>query len=74
MTSDTEVRVRGLRALVDALGTVEAERFISLVLQEKFDYTTWQRELWVGQSVEQISKAAMQLRNASSNKSIEPTP
>ncbi|MEW6209178.1 MAG: hypothetical protein AB1631_12480 [Acidobacteriota bacterium] len=74
MTSDTEVRVRGLRALVDALGTVEAERFISLVLQEKFDYTTWQKELWVGQSVEQISKAAMELRNASPNKSMEPTP
>jgi hypothetical protein len=74
MTSDTEVRVRGLRALVDALGAVEAERFISLVLREKFDYTTWQRELWVGQSVEQISKAAMELRSASPNENMEPMP
>ncbi len=30
MSTDTEVRIRGLRALVDALGTVEAERFITL--------------------------------------------
>ncbi len=73
MTSDTELRIRGLRALVDALGTVEAERFISLVLREPFDYTTWQRELWVVQSVEQISKAAMELRSALPNKRMEPT-
>jgi hypothetical protein len=37
MSTDTEVRIRGLRALVDALGTVEAERFITLILREPFD-------------------------------------
>jgi hypothetical protein len=31
MSTDTEVRLRGLRTLVDALGPVEAERFITLI-------------------------------------------
>lgn len=73
MRTDTEVRIRGLRALVDALGTVEAERFITLVLREPFDYTSWQRHLWPGQSVEEISRAAMELRSAPPNKRMEPT-
>ena len=62
MKTDTEVRVQGIRALVDALGTVEAERFITLVLREPLDYTKWQKDLWPDQSVEEISRAAMRLR------------
>jgi hypothetical protein len=73
MRTDTEVRIEGIRALVDALGTVEAERFITLVLREPFDYTNWQKSLWPGQSVEEISQAAMQLRSAPPNKKMEPT-
>lgn len=62
MSTDNEVRVRGLRALVDALGTVEAERFISLILREPFDYAIWQRNLWSDKPVEEISKSAMAKR------------
>ncbi len=73
MRTDTEVRIHGLRALVDALGTVEAERFITLILREPFDYTSWQRQLWVAKSVDELSKAAMELRRAAPNKGMEPT-
>jgi hypothetical protein len=73
MSTDTEIRVRGLRALVEALGTVEAERFITLVLREPFDYTKWQRQLWAEKSVDEISQAAMAMRSASPNKGMEPT-
>ena len=73
MRTDTEVRIRGLRALVDTLGTVEAERFITLILQEPFDYTRWQRQLWADKSVDDISKTAMELRSASPTKRMEPT-
>ncbi|MGE3536741.1 MAG: hypothetical protein AB7N91_04780 [Candidatus Tectimicrobiota bacterium] len=62
MKTDTEIRICGLRALVEALGTVEAERFITLMLREPFDYTSWHRQLWAEQSVEDISKAAMAWR------------
>ncbi len=67
MNTDTEIRLRGLRALVEALGQVEAERFITLVLREPFDYTSWQRQLWVEKSVEELSKAAMEWRRAAPN-------
>ena len=62
MRTDTEIRVQGLRALVDALGIVEAEKFISLILREPFDYTKWQQNLWPDKSVAEISKAAMESR------------
>jgi hypothetical protein len=35
-----------LDALSKALGLVDAERFISLILREPFDYTEWQRDLY----------------------------
>ena len=62
MNTDTEVRIRGLRALVEALGTVEAERFITLILREPFDYTQWQRHLWAEKGVDELSQAAMAIR------------
>lgn len=62
MRTDTEIRVQGLRALVDALGIVEAEKFISLILREPFDYTEWQQNLWSDRSVVEISGTAMESR------------
>jgi hypothetical protein len=62
MMTDTELRIKGFNILSDALGEVEAERFITLILREPFDYTKWQKHLWEDQSVEEISEAAMQQR------------
>lgn len=62
MITDTEIKVRGLRALADALGHVEAERFITLLMREPFDYTEWRKSLWVERSVEDISKSATEFR------------
>lgn len=62
MITDTEIRIKGYRALAKALGEIDAERFIALILREPFDYTRWQRDLFKGQSVENLSKAAMQRR------------
>ena len=62
MRTDTELRVDGLRALAEALGAVEAERFVTLMLREPFDYTQWQRNLWPHKTVEEISTAAMEFR------------
>lgn len=68
MSTDTEVRTRRLRALVEALGTVEAERFVTLMLREPFDYTQWQTRLWPDKSLDEISKAAMAMRSAAPNR------
>ncbi len=59
MITDTEVKMKGIKALTESLGSVNAERFIALILREPFDYTKWQRTLWEGQSVEDISRNAM---------------
>lgn len=58
MITDTEVRIKGFEVLVNTLGKVDAERFISLIMREPFDYTKWQRTLWEGKTAAQISQAA----------------
>lgn len=62
MTTDTELKLRGCEALSEALGDVDAERFIALILKEPFDYTTWQKHLFEDQSIDDISKKAMMTR------------
>ncbi len=65
MTTDTELKVRGCEALSEALGEVDAERFIALIQKEPFDYTEWQKHLFEGQSIDEISRKAMMARQHS---------
>ncbi len=51
-----------MKALISALGDVQAERFITLILRTSFDYTKWQQKLWPERSIAEISQAAMQMR------------
>ena len=60
--TDTEIKLQGMEALITALGEVQAEKFISLIMREPFDYTVWQRKLWTDKSVEEISRMAMKRR------------
>ncbi|MDE0465853.1 MAG: hypothetical protein OYL97_02255 [Candidatus Poribacteria bacterium] len=64
MVTDEQLKVEGLKALTEALGDIQAEKFIALVMRSRFDYTKWQRKLWVEKSVEEISDAAMKLRKS----------
>ncbi len=64
MITDTETKLKGMEVLIAALGEVQAERFISLMMREPFDYTEWQRKLWNNKSVEEISSMAMQHRKS----------
>jgi hypothetical protein len=66
MITDTEIKAAGVRALVAALGEVQAEKFIALIQREPFDYTAWQRKLWPEKTIEEISEAAMRARQAKS--------
>ncbi len=68
MKTDTEIRIDGTQALVEALGEVNAERFIALIMREPFDYTKWQRTLFGEQSVEQVSRAAREKREEESER------
>lgn len=64
--TDNEIRARGVEALTVSLGSVEAERFITLILREPFDYTCWRQPLYEDLSIEEISQAAMALRDNNS--------
>jgi hypothetical protein len=63
MLADTVLRDTGMKVLKENLGLMEAERFVTLLLRESFDYTKW-REGFVKKfedmSVEEASKLAMQ--------------
>ena len=58
--SDTLVRTEGMKILFDGLGKVDAERFISMIIKEPFDYTKWQNNLFSDMSIRELSSAAMQ--------------
>ncbi len=64
MMTDTEIRLLGVRALTTALGEVNAEKFITLILREPFDYTEWQENLWDDRAIEDISRSAMTFRRS----------
>ena len=66
MITDEQLKIEGLKALTKALGDVQAEKFIALVMRSPFDYTKWQKKLWAEKSVEEISDAAMELRKSES--------
>ena len=46
MRTDSVLRCDGMNALVERLGIVEAERFVTLILREPFDYTEWRQRLF----------------------------
>ena len=54
MRSDTLIKSEGMRILAENLGIIEAERFITLILREPFDYTEWQRNLYGNISVNEL--------------------
>lgn len=66
MKTDAEIKLDGTKALLDSLGEVDTERYISLLRREPFDYTQWQQKLLATSSLEAISKAAMKAREKAS--------
>ena len=59
MYAEMSLRGEGMKVLINHLGRVEAERFISLIIREPFDYTEWQRDLFNNLSVRELSNMAM---------------
>jgi len=50
----------GMNCLVEKLGIIETEIFISQIIKEPFDYTKWQREHYAGLSVSELNKKAVE--------------
>jgi len=62
MKPDSIIKSEGMDILIKKLGRVDAERFVSLLIEEPFDYTEWQKDMMEDLSVEEISKKAMEYR------------
>ncbi|WP_397404847.1 hypothetical protein [Phenylobacterium sp.] len=43
MNNETEIRIKGMQALIGALGLVDAERFMAAASRDRFNYTEWRR-------------------------------
>ena len=58
MRTDTEIRQEGMKALIQFLGMVDAERFVATLSRERFDYTEWRKTHLPEMDVEALSKIA----------------
>ena len=59
--TETVLMKTGMKVLIEHLGNIDAERFVSILLREPFDYTEWwKNNLCAGMTVEEISKEAME--------------
>jgi hypothetical protein len=68
MRSNTVVKDEGMRVLSERLGLVDAERFITLMRREPFDYTEWRRELFKDVPLDEFLKNADEYRKATNVK------
>lgn len=59
MASDIEIMDRGINCLLEKLGVIETERFISVINREKFDYTEWQRQRFDNMNSDAFNEAAV---------------
>ena len=53
-----DIMEKGMTCLLENLGTVETERFISVIIRERFDYTKWRKEYFGDASVEELNSSA----------------
>lgn len=58
MKTEAEIRQAGMYALIQALGTVEAERFIAALTRDRFDYTEWRKTNLPDLDIETLSAQA----------------
>ena len=59
MQTDNAIRLAGMKILSEKLGIVDAERFISLISRENFDYTKWrEKNLNQNISIRELSRQA----------------
>ena len=70
MKTDTIIKSEGMDALFDKLGMVDAERFISLMLKEHFDYTKWQSSLYESEDIESLAKKSYEYARSNEKLSI----
>ncbi len=59
-TTTAEVMTKGMNCLVENLGIIDAERFISNLLKEQSDYTEWRRKFFANMDLETFLNEAVE--------------
>lgn len=62
--STAEIMDRGISCLIEQLGMIETERFISVLLREKSDYTKWRQRYFADVSSDEFHTAAVEYGRA----------
>ena len=57
--STAEIMDLGIQCLIERLGTIETEHFISTIIREKADYTKWRRQYFDDVSSDDFHEAAV---------------
>lgn len=60
MGSTSVIMSDAMKCLIENLGIVETEIFISNIIKEPFDYTEWQREHFDGLTFEELNARAVE--------------
>lgn len=60
MNSTAEIMEMGMACLLEKLGALDTERFISAVLREKSDYTKWRKKYFADVDLESFNRAAVE--------------
>ena len=60
MNTTTTIMNDGINCLVERLGVIETEIFISQLIREPFDYTKWQRDHYADMSLSELNKRAVE--------------
>ena len=63
-TTEAEVMQMGMEYLVEKLGIIDTERFISKLLRERFDYTEWRKKYFADMDLETLHKEAVEYGKA----------
>ena len=63
-TTEAEIRQLGMEYLVEKLGIIDTERFISKLLRERFDYTEWRKKYFADTDLETFLNEAEEFDKA----------
>ncbi|NOT46229.1 MAG: hypothetical protein HOP17_00570 [Acidobacteria bacterium] len=70
MITDKEIKEKGMQALIGALGRAQASRFITLTLQEPLNYTEWRKNIFDGQTMEDLIEEIGEFEKNRDNKEL----
>jgi hypothetical protein len=60
MNTTANIMNNGIKCLIERLGIIETEIFISKLIREPFDYTQWQREYYADMTICELNKKAVE--------------